>query len=81
MDHLRNTYLTEDDGTTQARIQQQLLETQQEIEKNSQDVKTARTAIDALQGDAQEKGVSDDQITDMVGELPKDTYITRRPDQ
>lgn len=79
MNDLRNEYLSGSDN--KGRVQQQLLETQQEIEKNSQDVKTARTAIDALQGDAQEKGVSDDQITDMVGELPKDTYITRRPDQ
>jgi hypothetical protein len=80
MNDLRNEYLG-GGGTNKARIQQQLLETQQEIEKNSQDVKTARKAIDALQGDAQEKGVPDDQINDMVGELPKDTSITRRPDQ
>ena len=79
MNDLRNEYLG--GSNNKARVQQQLLETQQEIEKNSKDVKTARKAIDSLQGDAQEKGVSDDQITDMVGELPKDTSITPRPDQ
>ncbi len=79
MNDLRNEYLS--GSQNKGKVQQQLLETQQEIEKNSQDVKKARTAIDSLQGDAQEKGIPGDQITDMVGELPKDTSITRRPDQ
>jgi hypothetical protein len=80
MNDLRNEYLS-GNGTSKAKVQQQLLETQQEIEKNSQNVQTARKAIDALQGDAKDKGVPDNQISDMVGELPKDTSITRRPDQ
>jgi hypothetical protein len=80
MNDLRNEYLS-GNGTSKAKVQQQLLETQPEIEKNSQNVQTARKAIDALQGDAKDKGVPDNQISDMVGELPKDTSITRRPDQ
>jgi hypothetical protein len=79
MNDLRNEYLS--GSQNKGKVQQQLLETQQEIEKNSQDVQTARKAIDSLQGDAKEKGVPDDQINGMVGELPKDTSITRRPDQ
>ena len=79
MNDLRNKYLS--GSTNKGKVQQQLLETQQEIEKNSQDVRKARKAIDSLQGDAQKKGLPDDQINDMVGELPKDTSIIRKPDQ
>ena len=79
MNDLRNEYLG--GSQNKGQVQQQLLETQQEIEKNSKNVKTARKAIDSLQGDAQEKGVDGNRITDMVGDLPKDTSITRRPDQ
>ncbi len=80
MNDLRNQYLS-GSGTSQARIQQQLLETQQEIEKNSKNVQSARKAMDALQGEAQKEGVPDDTIIGLVGELPPDTSITPRPDQ
>ncbi len=80
MNDLRNQYLS-GSGTSQARIQQQLLETQQEIEKNQKDVQSARQAMDALQGEAQKEGVPGDKIIGLVGELPQDTSITPRPDQ
>ncbi len=80
MNDLRNQYLS-GSGTNQARIQQQLLETQQEIEKNSMSVQSARQAMDALQGEAQKEGLPDDKIIGLVGELPKDTSIITRPDQ
>lgn len=80
MNDLRNQYLS-GSGTSQARIQQQLLETQQEIEKNQKDVQSARQAMDTLQGEAQKEGVPGDKIIGLVGELPQDTSITPRPDQ
>ena len=80
MNDLRNQYLS-GSGTSQARIQQQLLETQQEIEKNAQDVRSARKAMDAIQGEAQKEGIPDDKIIGLVGELPKNTSIITRPDQ
>ena len=80
MNNLRNQYLS-GNGTNKARIQQQLLETQQEIEKNAQSVQSARQAMDALQDDAQKEGIPDDKITHLVGELPQDTSIFTRPDQ
>ncbi len=80
MNDLRNQYLS-GSGTNQATIQQQLLETQQEIEKNAKDVQSARQAMDELQSEAQKEGIPDDQITGLVGELPKDTSIITRPDQ
>ena len=52
MNDLRNQYLS-GSGTNQSRIQQQLLETQQEIEKNAQNVRSARQAMATLQGKAQ----------------------------
>ncbi len=79
MNDLRNEYLS-GNGTNQGRIQQQLLETQQEIEKNSQNVQTARQAVDSLQGEAQEQGIPDDKIIDLVGELPQDTSIFTTPE-
>ncbi len=80
MNDLRNQYLS-GSGTNQGRIQQQLLETQQEIEKNAQDVKSARQAMDELQSEAQKEGIPNDKIIGLVGELPPDTSITTRPDQ
>ncbi len=81
MNHLRNTYLTEDDGTTHARIQQQLLETQQEIESNSKDVQSARQAMETLQAEAEKEGVPSGTIRDLVGELPKEESIVTSPEQ
>ncbi len=80
MNDLRNQYLS-GSGTNQAKIQQQLLETQQAIEKNAKDVRLAREAMDALQGEAQKEGIPVDKITGLVGELPPDTSIITRPDQ
>jgi len=80
MNDLRNQYLS-GSNTNQGRIQQQLLETQQEIEKNATDVRTARQAMDELQGEAQKDGIPDDKINGLVGELPQDTSITSRPGQ
>ena len=80
MNDLRNQYLS-GSGTNQARIQQQLLETQQEIEKNAQNVQSARQAMDALQGDAQKEGIPGDKLTGLVGKLPQDTSIITTPDQ
>ena len=80
MNDLRNQYLS-GSGTSQARIQQQLLETQQEIEKNAKDVQSARQAMDALQDEAQKEGIPNDTIIGLVGELPQDTSIFTRPDQ
>ena len=78
MNDLRNQYLR-GSGTNQAKVQQQLLETQQEIEKNAKDVQSARQAMDELQGEAQKEGIPDDKITGLVGELPKDTSIFTSP--
>ncbi len=80
MNDLRNQYLS-GSSSSQSRIQQQLLETQQEIEKNQQDVKSARQAMDTLQDEAQKEGVPGNTIIGLVGELPPDTSITPRPDQ
>ncbi len=80
MNDLRNQYLS-GSGTNQARIQQQLLETQQEIEKNAINVRSHRQAMDALQEEAEKEGISGDKITGLVGKLPQDTSIITRPDQ
>ncbi len=75
MNELRNSYLRQDNGVTQARIQQQLLETQQEIERNSQAVRDSRSAVDTLRNEAQADGVSAETVQGSVGELPEDTSI------
>ncbi len=80
MNDLRNQYLS-GSGTNQAKIQQQLLETQQEIEKNAGNVRSARQEMDELQGEAQKEGIPDDKIMGLVGDLPQDTSIVTRPDQ
>ena len=75
MNELRNSYLSEDNGVTQARIQQQLLETQQEIESNAQAVRESRSAMATLQSEAQAEGVSAETVRGLVGELPEDTSV------
>ena len=75
MNELRNSYLRQDNGVTMARIQQQLLETQQEIERNSQAVRDSRSAVDTLRNEAQADGVSAETVQGFVGELPEDTSI------
>jgi hypothetical protein len=75
MNELRNSYLRQDNGVTQARIQQQLLETQQEIEKNSQAVRDSRSAVDTLRSEAEAEGVSPEALQDLVGGLPEDTSV------
>ncbi len=44
-------------GGNQARIQQQLLETQQEIEKNAKNIHSAMQALKALEGEFQQEGI------------------------
>lgn len=80
MNDLRNEFLS-GSGADQSRIQQQMLETQQEIEKNAKDVQSARKAMDDLQSEAKNEGVANDKITDMVGELPDDTTLFKTPGQ
>ncbi len=80
MNELRNSYLRQANGVTQARIQQQLLETQQEIEKNSQAVRESRSAVDTLRGEAEADGVTTDTIQSLVGGLPEDTSIITSPE-
>ena len=62
MNDLRNQYLS-GSGTNQARIQQQLLETQQEIEKNAKNIHSAMQALKALEGEFQQEGIPRDKIT------------------
>jgi len=52
-----NDLRTENLGGNQARTQQQLRETQQEIEENAKNVHSARQALDALEGEFQ-KGLA-----------------------
>ncbi len=78
MNDLRNQYLS-GSGSSQSRIQQQLLETQQEIEKNAKDVQSARQAMDTLQSEAQQEGIPDDAIIGLVGKLPQDSSIITKP--
>ncbi len=80
MNELRNSYLSQDNGVTQARIQQQLLETQQEIERNSQAVQESRAALTTLQSDAQAEGLSAETVQGLVGGLPEDTSIFTSPE-
>ncbi len=58
-----NDLRTENLGGNQARIQQQLLETQQEIEKNAENVHSAMQALKALEGEFQQEGIPSDKIT------------------
>jgi hypothetical protein len=78
MNDLRNEYLS-GNGPNRGKIQQQLLETQQDIEKNSQNVKTARQEMDTLQGEAAEEGVAEDRISNLVGESPASASIVTSP--
>ncbi|MDA2927965.1 hypothetical protein MYX78_12180 [Acidobacteria bacterium AH-259-G07] len=71
MNYLRNTWLREDDGTTQARIQQQLQETLGDIESSPQEIQAAREALQALQSEAQQEGLLPGTIRELVGELPQ----------
>ena len=80
MNELRNSYLRQDNGVTQARIQHQLLETQQEIEKNSQAVRDTRSAVDTLRSEAEAEGVSPEALQDLVGGLPEDTSVFTSPE-
>ncbi len=80
MNELRNSYLRQDNGVTQARIQQQLMETQQEIEKNSQAVRDSRSAVDTLRSEAEAEGVSPEALQDLVGGLPEDTSVFTSPE-
>ncbi|MDA2926096.1 hypothetical protein MYX78_02490 [Acidobacteria bacterium AH-259-G07] len=78
---LRNAYFREDDGTTQARIQQQLQETLQEIESNKQEVQAAREALQKLENEARKEGLQPGTIRELVGELPKEETISTSPNQ
>ncbi|MDA2929214.1 hypothetical protein MYX84_04565 [Acidobacteria bacterium AH-259-O06] len=78
---LRNAYFREDDGTTQARIQQQLQGTLQEIESNKQEVQAAREALQKLENEARKEGLQPGTIRELVGELPKEETISTSPNQ
>ncbi|MDA2939016.1 hypothetical protein MYX75_12245 [Acidobacteria bacterium AH-259-A15] len=78
---LRNAYFREDDGTTQARIQQQLQGTLEEIESNKQEVQAAREALQKLENEARKEGLQPGTIRELVGELPKEETISTSPNQ
>lgn len=76
MNHLRNAFFTEDDGSTQALIQSQMDETLKELEKNRQEVEEAKKALEKLQQEARRAGVPQRLIDEMTGELPEAVEIT-----
>lgn len=71
MNNLRNSYLRQADGSTQERIQAQLSQTLEAIEQNRQQQETARRAIERLQQDARQAGLTPVQITELTGQLPE----------
>jgi hypothetical protein len=70
MTDLQSAWLREDDGSTQGRIQQQLQETQQQIESNNRETQATRETFQALQREAERAGVLPAVIRELVGELP-----------
>ncbi len=69
MNNLRNAYFNEDDGTTQARIQQELEETLKQVEANKQDVAKAREELQELEKKAREAGLAAGMIRDLEGSI------------
>ncbi len=70
MTDLQSAWLREDDGSAQGRIQQQLQETQQQIESNDRETQATRETFQALQLEAEQAGVFPAVIRELVGELP-----------
>ncbi len=72
MNNLRNAFLRQSDGVTQQRVQSQLQETFDQIEKNQRDRRDARAAVEKLQREARDAGLSRSQIEEFTGQLPAD---------
>ena len=70
MSDLQRSWLREDDGSTQGRIQQLLQETQQLIESNNGETQATRETFQALQLEAQQAGLLPAVIRELVGDLP-----------
>lgn len=79
MNDLRNSYLREDDGATQARIQQQLQETLQQIEENKAETEKARQELQKLQNEAKGSGLPPGTIRELTGDLPQEESIVTTP--
>jgi len=68
MNDLHRAWLRQDDGSTQGRNLQLLQETQQLIGPNQRETQAAREALQALQREAQLKGLLPGTIRELVGE-------------
>ncbi len=71
MNNLNNAFLRQADGATQERVQAQLQQTMQAIEKNRDAQRDARRAIEELQREARSAGLTSKQISDLTGTLPE----------
>lgn len=71
MNNLRNAFFAEDDGNTQGLIQAQLQQTLEHIEKNREQLRKAKVALDSLIHAARNAGVAPGVIREMVGEIPE----------
>jgi len=68
MNDLHRAWLRQDDGSTQGRILQLLQETQHLIGPNQRETQAAREALQALQRQAQLKGLLPGTIRELAGE-------------
>lgn len=75
MNTLRNAYLQQADGTTRERIEAELAQTYQEVGQSREDEKAARQAVDELELQARNAGLTPGQVRDLIGELPESSSI------
>lgn len=76
MNNLRNAYFSEDDGSTQARLQKELSDNMSNIEKNKLEVQKAKEALEKLQKEARDAGLSPQEIRKLTGDVPTVESIT-----
>ena len=75
MNHLRNAFLIEDDGSTQALLQGQLSQTLQEINQNKLETEEVQKTLAAIEREARIAGVPLRVIQDLTSSDPQATEI------
>jgi hypothetical protein len=76
MNNLTNAFYTEQDDATRGLYESQLEQTNQDIEKNRTDLVGAERDVEEARAEARAAGVTDEEINQIIGELPKPVTIT-----
>jgi hypothetical protein len=79
MNSLNNAYYDEQQESMRGMYEEQLDRTVREIEKNKEDMATREQELDDAKQEARQGGVTEEELNELIGELPKPVSVDQLP--